>query len=175
MQRQIRRRSPINATSVERRDTKNPNASRRKRIRKSSEDQNANHVDESFFVNSPKTETERRTWCIDSGCTTHLCKDKNSFSKYEDTDSEIRLVDATTTEVRAKSTVEVNIQCGKDNKRINLENALHVPEFRTNLMSVVRIVDKNHEVIFKKNHAIVRDLQGNVKMLAERQGNLFYV
>lgn len=42
-------------------------------------------------------------------------------------------------------------------------------------MSVAKIVDKDHEVIFKRNQAIVRDLQGNVKMLAERQGNLFYV
>ncbi|KMQ88628.1 retrovirus-related pol polyprotein from transposon tnt 1-94 [Lasius niger] len=142
---------------------------------KSSKDQNANHVDESFFINSPKAEAGRRIWCIDSGCTTHLCKDKDSFSRYEDADSEIRLADATTTDVHAKGTVEVSIQCGEDNKRINLENTLYVPELRTNLMSVAKIVDKNHEVVFKKNHAIIRDLQGNVKMFAERQGNLFYI
>lgn len=94
---------------------------------KSSRDQNVNHVDESFFTNSTKTEYERRTWCIDSGCTIHLCKDKDSFLKYEGANSEIRLADKSTTEVLANGTVGMVIQCGEDSKRINLRNACMFP------------------------------------------------
>lgn len=44
-------------------------------------------------------------------------------------------------------------------------------------MSVARIMDKDHntEVIFRKDHAIVRNLRGNIKMFAEHRGNLFFI
>lgn len=135
--------------------------------------QNTNHIDESFFVNSPKAEVEDRVCCIDSGCTTHLCKNKDSFINYEDniTDNKIRLANAATAEVRAKGNVGLTVHCDDNKKKINLENTLFVPELRTNL----KIVDKDHEVIFKKNNAIVQDLKENIKMFAERRGDLFYV
>lgn len=42
-------------------------------------------------------------------------------------------------------------------------------------MSVARMMDRGHEIIFSKDHAIVQDLRGNVKMFAERRGNLFFI
>jgi len=42
-------------------------------------------------------------------------------------------------------------------------------------MSVSKIVDKDYNVIFNKDRAIVQDLKGDVKMIAERHGDLFYV
>jgi len=42
-------------------------------------------------------------------------------------------------------------------------------------MSVSKIVDKDYNVIFNKDHAIIQDSKGDVKMIAERHGDLFYV
>ena len=42
-------------------------------------------------------------------------------------------------------------------------------------MSVAKIVDKKREVLFTANRAIVSDLQGNVKMIADREGDLYYL
>ena len=43
------------------------------------------------------------------------------------------------------------------------------------LMSVAEIIDKGHEAIFKKTAAYVRNESQEVVVVAERQGDLYYV
>ncbi|GAB1865899.1 Retrovirus-related pol polyprotein from transposon tnt 1-94 [Camponotus japonicus] len=119
-------------------------AKKRDKGNKSSKDQNANHVDESFFINSPEAENEQQDWCIDSGCTSHLCKDRDSFSNYENMDRRIQLASTAKASVVAKGDAKLTVQYGENCKSISLRDALYVPELRTNLMSVARIVDKDH-------------------------------
>lgn len=70
--------------------------------------------------------------------------------------------------------MNVTVSNGKRNKEITLANALHVPDLRTNLLSIVKIVDKNHKVLFTEKHAYVKNSNGDVKMVADRDGDLFY-
>ncbi|KMQ93982.1 retrovirus-related pol polyprotein from transposon tnt 1-94 [Lasius niger] len=49
---------------------------------------------------------------------------------------------------------------------IELQNALLVPDLRSNLMSVAKIIDKGEFVIFKIDSALVVDQNGTVKMEA---------
>lgn len=44
-----------------------------------------------------------------------------------------------------------------------------------NLVSVSKITNRNHEVIFIKDKAIVQDSYGEVKMIANRVGDLYYI
>lgn len=129
----------------------------------------ANCTELSFFVNKDscsKIMPESQDWCLDNGCTSPLCNNRDSFLRFQNTDSKIKLANASTAEVKARGDVGLKVCHEKINKSINLENTLYVPELRTNLMSVAKIVDKDHEVVFKRTHAVIRDIQGNTKMIA---------
>lgn len=102
-----------------------------------------------------------RKWCLVSGCTSHLCKNFKSFEM--------------TAWATASGDVNILTSNGKHNKEITLTNALCVPDLRTNLVSIAKIVDKDHEVLFTKKHAYVRDANKVVKMVADREGDLFYL
>ena len=58
---------------------------------------------------------------------------------------------------------------------MSLKNTLYVPNLRTALMSVSRITDKGFNVLFQKHEAVVTDKTGNVKILADRIGDLYFV
>jgi len=44
-----------------------------------------------------------------------------------------------------------------------------------NLLSVAKIVDRRYQVLFTKNHAYVKDVSENVKMVTDRMSDLFYL
>ena len=52
---------------------------------------------------------------------------------------------------------------------------LYVPDVRTNLISVAKIIDKGNAVTLTKDGAFVKDSDGNVKIAADRIGDLFYI
>lgn len=77
-------------------------------------------------------------------------------------------------DVEAKGTVRLPISDGQITRSVQLENTLFVPDLRVNLMSVAKITDKCHEVIFKQKEAIIRDANGQVRMVADRSGDLYF-
>lgn len=138
----------------------------------------------SFHAMSSKSEavmkTEvvdlRNSWCLDSGCTAHLCWDKNTFGKWSPAGrGRLNLASNTSTAVEAKGTVQLQASIGANTRSVNLENALYVPDLRTNLLSVAKITDKDCEVVFKRNNAVVRDRNGDVRLVADRIGDLYYL
>lgn len=58
---------------------------------------------------------------------------------------------------------------------MSLSGVLLVPDLRDNLLSIAKITDNNFEVTFKKDHAVVIDRDGNVKLRADRVDNLYYL
>lgn len=149
--------------------------------KRDSKNQNANIADEAYFI-SPNIEEESaqisndkeiaHKWCIDSGCTSHLSNDKNSFSSIQEIQGGLKLASSATTQVRAKGDVTVFTSDGKHDK---LENTLFVPDLRNNLISVAKIVDKNNDVLFTTNNAYILDTTGKVKLVADRDGDLFFL
>ncbi|CAH2019504.1 unnamed protein product, partial [Acanthoscelides obtectus] len=61
-----------------------------------------------------------------------------------------------------------------DTKNISLHKAFHVPDLRVNLLSVAKITDKGFEVLFKKENALIYDSNGDIKVVADRSGDLYY-
>lgn len=134
-------------------------------------------IGETFFtaVANIKVETQDNKWCLDSGCTAHLCKNKNSFQEMETLNGSLHLANKYSTDIKAKGKVMVKMMSHNDEKIVNLEDTLWVPDLRTNLMSVAKIVDKGNEIIFKKNVAMIKGLDGKIKIMANRIGNLYYI
>jgi hypothetical protein len=138
--------------------------------KKREENQKAGLVHEAYF--SGKTNDK---WCLDSGCTSHICNDKELFINSEKAQCQLKLASNATTQAIAKGSVNILTSVGNQAKKIELKNTLYASDFRTNLLSIAKIVDKNREVLFTKNRAFIQDRRGRVKMIADRDGDLFYL
>lgn len=115
-------------------------------------------------------------WCLDSGASSHVCKDIADFSNVAKIGNEkLNLANDMTTEIVAKGTVNFKSEVFGETKNIFLNDALHVPDLRTNLLSVGKITDRGNEVLFKKDIALIIGKDGNVKLTANRVGELYYV
>lgn len=64
---------------------------------------------------------------------------------------------------------------GKEDKSFLLLNTLYIPSLCTNLLSVAKIVDKGYSVVFDQTCAKIKDKNENIKLIAKRQGDLFFV
>lgn len=129
--------------------------------------------DSSSFDNFSYNAMTGGEWCIESGCTTHLCKDKSLFVDSREIKSGVKLASDTTAEVTATGNVRAVASNGKQEKNFTFENTLLVPSLRSNLLSVAKIVDKGNTVVFTNTGASVKDPRGNVRLTAKREGNLF--
>lgn len=87
----------------------------------------------------------------------------------------MNLASDATASVTAKGDVQITVSNGKQDKAITLQNTLYVPSLRTNLLSIAKIVDRKHQVLFTENRAYVRDSSGNTKMIADRVTYFTYV
>lgn len=123
-----------------------------------------------------KNDANEREWCLDSGCTSHLCNNLENFTNVKsDIKDTLNLANFSTTNINAKGVVRFATRVPGNIRTVDLKDTLFVPDLRTNLLSVGRIVDKGYSVIFKKDSARVVDTDGDIILSADRSGGLFYV
>lgn len=72
------------------------------------------------------------------------------------------------TDVKAKGTVRIAVT-GGDAKFVRLENALHIPDLQSNLISVAKITDAGNSVTFTKEGAVIKNDQGTTILVADRE------
>lgn len=117
-----------------------------------------------------------RPWILDSGATRHLCADRETFERLdESTSGSINLANNASSSVQGKGDVRVSIADGTDLRWVKFQNTLFVPELRSNLVSVAKITDKDHLVLFDRASATVLTRSGQTVMTATRRGDLYYV
>lgn len=114
-------------------------------------------------------------WCIDSGCTGHMCNEKHMIQGFERLDSELNLANNESTHITGAGKVSISVDTGSEERRIDIEKVFYVSDLRTNLLSVAKMTDRGFEVHFKKNNAIVIDEKNHIHMHADRVGNLYHV
>lgn len=115
-------------------------------------------------------------WCIDSGSTSHVCRNEGASVKFTDSErGTLSLASKASTEIEAKGIVRLKATDGSKNRKIDLTETLFVPDLRTNLMSVSKITDHGNEVLLRKRDAIVLGTDGSTKMVADRIGDLYYM
>lgn len=119
---------------------------------------------------------EKDAWCFDSGCTSHLCHDRKKFEKASNTKNlKLNLANYDSTDVKAKDTVKIVAADGGTTKYVYLKDALHVPDLRSNLISVAKITDVGNSVEFFKKKAVIKDNRGTTILVADRKGDLYYL
>lgn len=157
-----------------------------KNARKSKDQTASNAESECFFTtfDTSKSETFKvgdslnsDYWCLDSGTTSHMCKDINDFAEInrDGNQGRVNLASSMSTNILGKGIVSTNVEMDGKCKEINFKDTLYVPDLRTNLISVGKITSKGHKVIFSNTKAEVVDCAGKVLLIANREKDLYYV
>ncbi|CAK9818809.1 Retrovirus-related Pol polyprotein from transposon TNT 1-94 [Anthophora quadrimaculata] len=121
-------------------------------------------------------ETSDGQWCLDSGSTSHMCKNLNCFESVDTRRrGKLNLATNTSTDIHASGTVRAVIEQNDSKTNLTIKDALHVPDLRCNLLSIGKITDRGYKVIFTKHQAKIIDEKGNEKLIAVRRDGLYYV
>jgi len=109
---------------------------------------------------------QKSMWCLDSGATSHLCCERELFTKFEMHTEMIGLVNAVFLEAEGKGDVKFQTQ------PLTLKNVLYVPKMHGYFMSVSRAVKNRCTVNFGLQNAKVMQ-DGECIVSANRIGNLY--
>ena len=125
---------------------------------------------------SATSSTFARKWCLDSGASSHLIHDLNDFYEISvDTCGTLNLANDTSTKITGKGTGLLTANVLGNKKSVTLTNASHVPDLRTNLLSIGKITDRGYDVIFRQKSADIVNTNGQIEVSAERVGDLYFV
>ncbi|KAL7296875.1 hypothetical protein TKK_0010267 [Trichogramma kaykai] len=106
-----------------------------------------------FFTSA----TTNDKWCLDRGSTSHICGDESKFKTFRTRAAVCKLASDATATIRAKGDVNTS-----DNalRNITLKDTLYVPNLRSNLVSVAKVVDAGFNVNFG---GFVRQVENFIK------------
>ena len=113
-------------------------------------------------------------WCLDSGCTSHLCGNAGDFTNLVETArGKINLANNMSTEIKARGNVSIAASVNGRVTNVDINDALYVPDLRSNLLSVGKITDRGYIVIFDDKSARVMSADGRTVLSADRTDGLY--
>ena len=112
---------------------------------------------------------------IDSGSTDHIVVERSWFQTYTKIENSVTNPDGGVTKVEGKGDVAIRATDTKGNSiSLILQDALHVPGYRTNLVSVANMTRKGHEVLHTVDSSLLKLTNGS-KFLLKQKGKLFFL
>lgn len=115
-------------------------------------------------------------WCLDSGATSHMCCDKNSFVSLNPVQKQVvKLANNESADIKGKGTVIINTLINDKINKIRLEDTLYVPDLKTNLISVSKCTAREKKIIFNHKSATILGKNDKPIIRAKREGNLYFV
>ena len=109
-------------------------------------------------------------WCVDSGATSHTCKDGDNFICFQSVNNmKVRLAIDKSTNVPGKGTVIINTLVNNKQCKVRLENALFVPELKSNLFSIFKCDKKDHSEKFKNGKVVFKNKSNKVYLTANKK------
>ena len=120
-------------------------------------------------------EVSKTDLVVDSGSTDHMMIDKTWFKKYQKLETTFNNPDGGKTKVEGIGDVDVE---ARDTKgvlhKLTFEEILHVPEYKTNLISVSSLVQKQHGLFHTKAKSVLK-LRSKESFRLIRRGKLFFL
>ena len=106
-------------------------------------------VSEVNFIGSNTKE-----WWVDTGATRHVCSDKKMFSSYQTIDNgeQLFMSNSSSSKVEGQGKVVLKMTSGKE---LTLNDVLHVPEIRKNLVSGSMLSKKGFKLVFVSDNFIL--------------------
>ena len=104
--------------------------------------------------------------CSDSDIFREMCDEKRGV---------LNLANNFTTAINGTGTSQFTALTFGAKRNISPVNTAYVPDLRTNLLSVGKIIDSGFEVTFRKDRAEIVYKDGNVALRADRIADLYYI
>lgn len=114
------------------------------------------------------------SWCLDSGCTSHMSSNLEEFENIEEIKKTLCLANGQTSEISGVGDVKLNVIDNKHENKFKVKNVMYVKDLRTNLMSISKLADKGYEICFKKSEALIIE-NNKIICRANRIGNLYFL
>ena len=95
-----------------------------------------------------------KEWWVDTGATRHVCSNKKMFSSYQTIDNgeQIFMGNSSSSKVEGQGKVVLKMTSGKE---LTLNDVLHVPEIRKNLVSGSLLSKKGFKLVFVSDNFIL--------------------
>jgi hypothetical protein len=115
-----------------------------------------------------------KRWCLDSGASSHMCSEKAKFQEMKNSKVQtLNLANSCSTKIVGSGTVKLSVE---ENLTVRLDETLYVPDLRSNLLSVAKMIKHGFEVIFRRNEAIVTNPDtGENVIVARRDKDMYYI
>lgn len=107
------------------------------------------------MANHVNKEPQSDVWYVDTGCNNHMCGSKSLFSYLnEDFRSTVSFGDCSTVNVMGKGDINIRTKNGFIEK---ISNVFFVPDFKSNLLSVVQLQEKGYVITIQKDACEIYD------------------
>jgi len=111
---------------------------------------------------------------IDSSATNHCFVDRTMFTTYVSFEKPLAgLLAGSSFNIVGKGSISSSTTINGVTRIIDIDNILYTPSFRSNLISVSKLIAKGADVNFNKNRAVIKLQTGEQVMSATKIGELF--
>lgn len=114
---------------------------------------------------------EKGAWIMDSGCSFHMCPNRNWFQDLDETDGTVSLGNNQTCRIKGVGSIFLRVHDGTVKMLLDVR---FIPEVKRNLISLgtlekkgLSFTSENGEMRISKN--------SKTKMIAQRMGSLYYL
>src|SRR5436190_13941341 len=113
---------------------------------------------------------EKSEWFVDSGATAHMSPNKMLFEQIQD-NKDFTVTIANNEKIHSEGIGNIKIKTELGEKEI--KDAIYVPEIKANLLSVSKMTEKGHVVIFDDKKCTVYNEDRDVIVTATKRNDLY--
>jgi len=116
---------------------------------------------------------DRESWYIDSGATSHFTNDKWLSIIDNVPNAMCTVADNKQLPIKSIGNVQIGINQNGKEDTVLVTNVLHVPDLTTNLLSVSKITQRGHTVVFDKEKCTIYDEDKNIVATATEDHGMY--
>ena len=148
-------RKPANATTTRSTTNVSPtkliNVTTKKSVNKMTK-KSANITTEGVKTKMSQFIQPQETWIIDSGASSHMCKDAKRFENFKPVTGSIGGADGKAIAITGEGRVRILTKDSMgDDRTLVLERVLLIPTLEYNLFSIRAIAEKGHRAVFEEH------------------------
>lgn len=130
------------------------------------------------MVTEPPRESDRDTWMVDSGASSHMCQDLHRMYDVHTLKkrTKVAIGDGKYLEAVSRGKLNLTVNVAGEQKKCTLHNVLCVPKLAFNLLSISKATERGKQVSFTKKGCEIRERDGG-KLIAQgvRRGDIYYL
>ena len=100
----------------------------------------------------------RNCWLLNSGATVHICTEVRMMEDKKQVSETVMVGNGT--EIVSTVSGTVTLTTTDEGKHLKLTDVPYAPELKQNIISVYRMIDKGHQVIFEDDSMTIRNKSG---------------